>query len=94
MTRDDQRVAAMVDLANEYLDAHENGDRSRVNEIWDQIPDVPAFVALMAGWVLRTESKLENAERQLHVTRDVRPAGLSRAEVWRIAEESAERKIA
>lgn len=91
MTRADERVAAVVDLANEYLDAHEAGDTARVNELWQQIPDMGAFVALLAGWVIRAEAKLGNAERALHMTRDVRPAGLSRAQAWAIAEESAER---
>ena len=91
MSRADERLEAVESAANAFMAAFEAGEVDALNAIWRHV-DREAMVTLLAGWLSRTESRLEGAERRLHLTRDIKPAGLSRAAVARIALKSDERR--
>lgn len=91
MTDDD--AVALVPTVNEFVDAVAVRDELLMWACFKHTD--PRTLAILCAEMLRdARVELAKAERVLHATRDINPAGVTRWRAWEIAMEIEERKSA
>lgn len=89
----DDEAAELLPIVDEFVEAVTDRDESHMQACF-AFTDPRTLAILCADLLRSTRLRLVRAERVLHATRDINPAGVSRLRAWEIAMEIEERKSA